>query len=113
MSNKRVADATEQNLFRIFSIPEAPDSTLARIEQEVSQNLDGFLRDNIVAVEKPLSEIEQDFLESQVPEDPQFVSDVADNILDTLVAQSVHTSSPSFIGHMTSALPYFFCRCLS
>ena len=107
MSNKRVADATEQNLFRIFTIPEAPDSTLARIEQEVSQNLDGFLRDNIVAVEKPLSEIEQDFLESQVPEDPQFVSDVADNILDTLVAQSVHTSSPSFIGHMTSALPYF------
>ena len=107
MSNKRFATATEQNLFRIFTIPEAPDSTLARIEQEVSQNLDGFLRDNIVAVEKPLSEIEHDFQESAVPEAPQFVSDVADEILDKLVAQSVHTSSPSFIGHMTSALPYF------
>ena len=107
MSDKRFADATEQNLFRIFTIPEAPDSTLARIEQEVSQNLDGFLRDNIVAVEKPLTDIEQDFLDSLLPEEPQFVSDVADDILDKLVAQSVHTASPSFIGHMTSALPYF------
>jgi aspartate 1-decarboxylase len=107
MSEKRFASASEQNLARIFTIPEAPDSTLARIEQEVSQNLDGFLRDNIVAVEKPLSEIEQDFQQSEVPEHPQFVSDLADELLDKLVAQSVHTSSPSFIGHMTSALPYF------
>jgi glutamate decarboxylase len=29
------------------------------------------------------------------------------HLLDKVVAQSVHTSSPSFIGHMTSALPYF------
>jgi glutamate decarboxylase len=107
MSEKRIAAATEENLFRIFTIPEAPDSTLARIEREVSQNLNGFLSENIVAVEKPLSEIEKDFLDSVMPEEPQFVSSVADDILDNLVAQSVHTSSPSFIGHMTSALPYF------
>lgn len=107
MSEKRFAAATEQNLFRIFTIPEEADSTLARIEQEISNNLDGFLRDNIVAVEKPLSEIEQDFLDSVIPEQPQFVSDFADDILAKLIAQSVHTSSPSFIGHMTSALPYF------
>lgn len=107
MSNKRIAAATEENLYRIFTIPEEPDSTLALIEQEVSQNLDGFLRDHIVAVEKPLSEIEKDFLDSAMPEEPQFVSDIADELLHKLVAQSVHTSSPSFIGHMTSALPYF------
>jgi glutamate decarboxylase len=107
MSDKRIAAATEENLYRIFTIPEEADSTLSRIEQEVSQNLDGFLRDHIVAVEKPLSEIEKDFLDSAMPEEPQFVSDLADELLHKLVAQSVHTSSPSFIGHMTSALPYF------
>lgn len=107
MSEKRIAAATEENLFRIFTIPEEPDSTLARIESEVSQNLDGFLRDNIVAVEKPLSEVEKDFMDSVLPEEPKFVSALADELLDKLVAQSVHTSSPSFIGHMTSALPYF------
>ena len=107
MSNYKWAEATEESLFRIFTIPEQEDSTLAKIEKEVSQNLDGFLRDNIVALEKPLSEIEQDFLDSKLPEQPQFVSDLADELLQKLVAQSVHTSSPSFIGHMTSALPYF------
>lgn len=107
MLKKRVAEASEESLLRIFTIPEEPDSTLARIEQEVSQNLDGFLRDNIVAVEKPLSEIEKDFLDSSMPTEPQFVSDIADELLEKLVAQSVHTASPSFIGHMTSALPYF------
>ena len=107
MSDYKWAEATEESLFRIFTIPEQEDSTLAKIEKEVSQNLDGFLRDNIVAVEKPLSEIEQDFMDSKLSEKPQFVSNLADELLQKLVAQSVHTSSPSFIGHMTSALPYF------
>jgi hypothetical protein len=101
MPDKRIAAATEENLYRIFTIPEEPDSTLSRIEQEVSQNLDGFLRDHIVAVEKPLSEIEKDFLDSAMPEEPQFVSDIADELLHKLVAQSVHTSSPSW--------PHDFC----
>lgn len=35
------------------------------------------------------------------------MSDHTEHLLDTLVSHSVHTSAPSFIGHMTSALPYF------
>lgn len=104
---KRAAKATQESLHRIFTIPEAPDSTLGRIEQEISQNLAGFLGDHIAAKEQALSEIEKDFDCSQIPEQPTFVSDHMHHLLDKLVAQSVHTSSPSFIGHMTSALPYF------
>ncbi|GHG04531.1 pyridoxal-dependent aspartate 1-decarboxylase PanP [Thalassotalea marina] len=106
-TSKRAAKATQESLHRIFTIPEAPDSTLGRIEQEISQNLAGFLGDHIAAKEIALSEIEKDFACSQIPEDPSFVSDHMHHLLDKLVAQSVHTSSPSFIGHMTSALPYF------
>lgn len=106
-TNKRAAKATQESLHRIFTIPEAPDSTLGRIEQEISQNLAGFLGDHIAAKEIALTEIEKDFACSQIPEQPSFVSDHMHHLLDKLVAQSVHTSSPSFIGHMTSALPYF------
>lgn len=106
-ASKRAAIATEESLHRIFTIPEAPDSTLGRIEQEISQNLAGFLGNHIAAKEQALSEIEKDFACSQIPEQPAFVSDHMHHLLDKLVAQSVHTSSPSFIGHMTSALPYF------
>ncbi len=38
---------------------------------------------------------------------PLFVSEQTQFLLDKVVSQSVHTASPSFIGHMTSALPYF------
>ncbi len=105
--HKSPAVASQEALMRIFTIPEDPDSTLGKIEQHLSQNLNGFLNDHIAAVEKPLHEIEKDFSQSKIPEQPTYVSDHAQELLDKLVAHSVHTSSPSFIGHMTSALPYF------
>lgn len=104
---KRQAVATKDGLWRIFTVPEAPDSTLSIIEQNLSQNLAGFLRESIVAVEKPLWQIERDFQSHKIPDAPTFVSDYADTMMQKLIAHSVHTASPGFIGHMTSALPYF------
>ena len=106
-ATKRIADATQESLHRIFTVAEAPDSTLGRLEQEMSQNLVGFLNNHIVASKNALTDIEQDFINPHIPEQPEFVSDHMHHLLDKLVAQSVHTSSPSFIGHMTSALPSF------
>jgi len=105
--SKGIAQATQESLLRIFTIAETPGSTLGKIEQEISQNLAGFLNTHIAASEKPLTEIEKDFTGAVIPENPVFVSDHIHHLLDKLVAQSVHTSSPSFIGHMTSALPAF------
>ncbi|MGB4246496.1 MAG: putative pyridoxal-dependent aspartate 1-decarboxylase [Pseudohongiellaceae bacterium] len=105
--NKKLAHASLESLYRIFTVPEAPDSTLGRIDQSISQNLAGFLQDHIVASERDLALIEKDFSNPFIPEDPAFVSDQIDFLLDKLVAQSVHIASPSFVGHMASALPYF------
>lgn len=107
MGPKRCAVASEESLMRIFTVPEAPDSTLSKIELEISSNLAGFLNENIAAIEKPLHEIEKDFQDAVLPEEPMFVSDYAQDIMEQLVAHSVHTAAPSFIGHMTSALPHF------
>ena len=94
-------------MYRVFTVPEAPDSTLGRIDQHVSNNLAGFLQEHIVAVEHDLEDMEKDFSDPRIPEKPIFVSEHTQFLLDKLVAQSVHTASPSFVGHMTSALPYF------
>ncbi|MCL9782742.1 putative pyridoxal-dependent aspartate 1-decarboxylase [Vibrio sp. S4M6] len=107
VSEQKTADVSFESLLKIFTIPEGPDSTLTKIEEKLSQNLNEFLREHIVAEEKPLKEIEKSFSNPAIPEQPQFVSDHTEYLLDTLVAHSVHTSAPSFIGHMTSALPYF------
>lgn len=101
------AEVSMENLLRIFTVPEAPGSTLSRLENDISANLAGFLQDNIVAEETDLVKIERDFNDTKIPEDAVYVSEQAQFLLDKVVAQSVHTSSPSFVGHMTSALPYF------
>ncbi|WP_394125756.1 pyridoxal-dependent aspartate 1-decarboxylase PanP [Vibrio hepatarius] len=107
VSEHKTADVSFESLLRIFTVPEGPDSTLTRIEEKLSRNLNKFLREHIVAEEKPLLEIEKDFSNASIPEQPEFVSEHTQHLLDSLVSHSVHTSAPSFIGHMTSALPYF------
>jgi glutamate decarboxylase len=94
-------------MYRIFTAPEEPESTLRQLDDAISQNVIGFLQKHIVAEETDLVRIEKDFCDTKIPEDPVFVSDHTDFLLNKVVAQSVHTAAPSFIGHMTSALPYF------
>ncbi|MGF1745885.1 pyridoxal-dependent aspartate 1-decarboxylase PanP [Vibrio minamisatsumaniensis] len=107
VTEQKTADVSFDSLLRIFTVPEGPDSTLTQIEDKLSRNLNQFLREHIVAEEKPLRDIEKDFSNAHIPEQPEFVSKHTEHLLDSLVSHSVHTSSPSFIGHMTSALPYF------
>ena len=48
----KTAEASAENLRRIFTVPEAPDSTLARLEAEIARNLQGFLNERIVATQR-------------------------------------------------------------
>jgi glutamate decarboxylase len=105
--NRDVARATLDSLYRIFTVPEAPDSTLGEIDRAITKDVAGFLQTHIVALERGLDEIEDDFSSTLIPEEPTYVSEYTDFVKEKLVAQSVHTAAPGFIGHMTSALPYF------
>jgi glutamate decarboxylase len=108
MPKKRdAARANLETLYRIFTVPEAPDSTLGVIDQAIANDIIGFLQTHIVAVEHDLEEIEAHFSSSAIPEEPTYVSEYTEFIKQNLVAQSVHTAAPGFVGHMTSALPYF------
>ncbi len=100
-------EASPENLLRIFTVPESENSTLGRIEKQISQNLVGFLKEHIVSSGISPTELERKFRDSLIPEDPTFVSDQAEYLLKNVVAESVHVASPRFVGHMTSALPYF------
>ena len=101
------AQVSLKHLFRVFTKPEHKDSKLAQIEQHLSDNIMDFLSQHVVTKKTSLEEIEQDFSLPAVPESPEFVSSHAESLLEKLVAHSVNTYSPTFIGHMTSALPYF------
>jgi len=105
--SKKKASADYKNLRRVFTVPEGRSSTLSQIEKEISKNIQGFLSQHIVSGDAGPEELECNFQSTSIPEEPIFVSEQADFLLSKVVSQSVHTSSPSFIGHMTSALPYF------
>ncbi|MCC6648450.1 MAG: putative pyridoxal-dependent aspartate 1-decarboxylase [Polyangiaceae bacterium] len=92
---------------KVFTLPESDDSTLAKLDREISENLVGFLRDRIVAGDIAPANLEQDFLDTRIPDDPTFVAEQTEFLLTKVVSQSVHTWSPYFVGHMTSAIPYF------
>lgn len=101
------AQVSLEHLYRVFTKPEHKDSKLAQIEQHLSDNIMDFLSQHVVTKKTSLEEVEKDFSLPAVPESPEFVSSHAEALLDKLVAHSVNTYSPTFIGHMTSALPYF------
>ena len=101
------ADVTLETLQKIFTVPESEESTLAKIEKEISSNLRGFLKAHIVSSDTLPVNLEKEFEDFKIPEEPIYVSEQADFLLSKVVAQSVHTASPRFVGHMTSALPYF------
>lgn len=101
------AKANLQRLRQIFTLPADQFSTLFKIEEEISQNLLGFLRNNVVASDLRPADLERSFADHRVPRQPIFVSEQAEFLLQKVVAPAVNTSSPKFIGHMASALPYF------
>lgn len=105
--SREAARANLENLYRIFTVPEAPDSTLGVVDRAIAADVAGFLQAHIVAVERSMEEIETYFSSPAIPEEPTYVSDYTEFVKEHLVAQSVHTAAPGFIGHMTSALPYF------
>lgn len=62
VSENKTADVSFESLLKIFTVPEAPDSTLGHIENKLSQNLNQFLREHIVAEEKPLPTLKSNSL---------------------------------------------------
>lgn len=42
--SREIARANLENLYRIFTVPEAPDSTLGVIDQAISGDVTGFYR---------------------------------------------------------------------
>ncbi len=105
--NRDAARANLETLYRIFTVPEAPDSSLGEVDQAITDDVAGFLQEHIVAIERSLEEIESSFSTFVIPEEPTYVSEYTEFVKENLVAQSVHTAAPGFVGHMTSALPYF------
>ncbi len=104
---RRRAVASPEHLERLFKVPVHDRATLVELERELTDNLHAFLTQSKVAGEIPLGRLVAGFRDTAIPDEPRFVADHVDYLLKEVIPYSVHTGSPRFIGHMTSALPYF------
>lgn len=105
--SQTLTDVSIDSLLRVFTVPENAEATLNQVDRELSLDIAAFLNTRVVATEKDLAEIEAEFASAVIPEEPVRVTHHVDNLMEKLVAHSVNTYAPGFIGHMTSALPYF------
>lgn len=66
-----------------------------------------FLRESDPSSDAPLRALAEMFRDSRIPERPAAADAYLDYLAEHVVAHSTRVASPRFIGHMTSALPYF------
>lgn len=97
----------EEDVLQLFSPPQSMSQAEQELSLRVSSLVHGFLRAPDVSSDAPLLTLAEKFRESRLPAEPSRADDYLDYLAENVVAHSTRTASPRFIGHMTSALPYF------
>jgi glutamate decarboxylase len=103
MADKAADSAVAQRVRSLFVADEAE----TEIEARISKSVERFLGATIVSTEVDFDALSADFRATTVPERPGDVAAYLEGLGTRVAAHSIHTASPNYMGHMTSALPYF------
>jgi glutamate decarboxylase len=103
--------ADREALERIFHRPESDQSrmVLTKYMEQILFGLHDFLREHVgITEEMSLKELSARFISSKIASTPvKKLTDVISGIIESIAPHAVNVSSPFFIGHMTSAIPFF------
>jgi len=98
-------------LFRVFIRPEGQVSraTLIKYMDRILYGLNDFLKTNVGITEAvSLKELSKNFTDTLIHDNPEKkLADVITCLIDNIAPHAVNVSSPYFVGHMTSAIPFF------
>ncbi|GAB1537444.1 hypothetical protein NUACC21_00860 [Scytonema sp. NUACC21] len=97
----------EEQVMQLF----AASSQSTSLEKEIDEIINDFSQDFLSTFDTNtyihLDSLLDKFCDSQIPVNPTNLESYLKYLGDNVIAHSIHTSSPRFIGHMTSALPSF------
>jgi glutamate decarboxylase len=103
--------ADREALERIFHRPESDHSraVLTKYMEQILFGLHDFLREHVgITEEIALKALAAQFTSSEIAKTPvKKLTDVISEIIETIAPHAVNVSSPYFVGHMTSAIPFF------
>ncbi|MCK5347785.1 MAG: putative pyridoxal-dependent aspartate 1-decarboxylase, partial [Desulfobacula sp.] len=98
-------------LHRVFIRPEDENSrkTLVKYMEQILFGLHDFLNRHVgVTEEISLIKLAEEYTDTRINKNPQKkLADVIKDIIDEIAPRAVNVASPYFIGHMTSAIPFF------
>ncbi len=98
-------------LHRVFIRPEDERSrkTLVKYMEQILFGLHDFLNKHVgVTEEISLVKLAEEYTDTKINKHPQKkLEDVIKDIINEIAPRAVNVASPYFIGHMTSAIPFF------
>ena len=106
-ADKRIIIPDMNQLKKLFIMPDSPDKFLEFGTELLDLIHNFFTEKGGIHSAIPLPELEKLFSKVDIPKRPQLLKDVLLEIKNKIIAHSVKVGNPYYIGHMTSAVPYF------
>jgi putative pyridoxal-dependent aspartate 1-decarboxylase len=107
ISEKRTIKTDMNQLKKLFIMPDSPDKFL-EFGSELLDLIHNFFQEKGgIHSSISLPELEKIFSTINMPKKPQLLKEVLAEIKKKIIAHSVKVGNPYYIGHMTSAIPYF------
>ncbi len=110
-SSKKALVADWQTLTRTFIRPEddAAKATLIKYMEQILFGLHDFLKTHVgFTKEVSLKDLAARFTDTEIGKHPEKkLADVITDLVKEIAPHAVNVASPYFVGHMTSAIPFF------
>lgn len=104
---QRDVRADFNHLKKLFIIPETDDKFI-EFGEMILEMIHGYFRERGgIHSTVTLRELERMFSAVRIPREPCLLKDLFSEIKEKIIDHSVKVSSPYYIGHMTSAIPYY------
>ncbi|MBN1903749.1 MAG: aminotransferase class V-fold PLP-dependent enzyme [Deltaproteobacteria bacterium] len=94
-------------LKKLFIMPESPDKFVEFGHELLELIHDFFQEKGGIHSSATLPDLSNIFSETSIPDSPLLIKDVLSEIKLKVIDHSVKVGNPYYIGHMTSAVPYF------
>jgi putative pyridoxal-dependent aspartate 1-decarboxylase len=94
-------------LRKLFIMPDSPDRFIEFGHELLEMLHDFFQEKGGIHSSITLPALSEIFDQTAVPDSPNLIKDVLSEIKTKVIGHSVKVGNPYYIGHMTSAIPYF------
>lgn len=103
----KIVKSNLEYLKKLFIMPDSPDKFIEFGHELLELIHEFFQEKGGIHSSATLPELSAIFDETIIPESPLLIKDVLSEIKSKIIKHSVKVGSPYYIGHMTSAIPYF------